>query len=238
MKTMKIRNLIVLGAAMLGLASCSDDDFLYQDQARVRLAGPKIYTAETDSLNFSFVTSSADATEQQMDLDVYVMGPVADYDRVANFEVDESRTTATGDMYELPTSATVKAGSNHGTLTVTLKRAAVLQEKSVRLYVKVVQSQDFAPGVNEENHLTLIWSDMAVKPSNWSDLEEFFGDYSTVKYRFMLANSDGVTEFDADTMSWALLQSYRIKFQNALNDYNAAHPGAPLTDENGVLVTF
>lgn len=238
MKTMKIRSLILMGVAMLGFASCSDDDFLYQDQARVRLAGPKIYTAETDSLNFSFVTSPSDATEQQMDLDVYVMGPVADYDRVANFTVDEARSTATSEMYELPTSATVKAGSNHGTLTVTLKRVAALQEKSVRLYVKAVQSKDFAPGVNEENHLILIWSDMAIKPSNWADLEEFFGTYSNVKYRFMLANSDGVTKFDADTMSWALLQSYRIKFQNALNDYNAAHPGSPLTDENGVLVTF
>jgi hypothetical protein len=39
-------------------------------------------------------------------------------------------------------------------------------------------------------------------------------------------------------MSWAKLNSYKIRFINALDEYNAAHPGAPLTDENGVLVTF
>jgi hypothetical protein len=39
-------------------------------------------------------------------------------------------------------------------------------------------------------------------------------------------------------MSWAMLNSYRILFQNALNAYNAAHPGNPLTDENNQLVTF
>jgi len=39
-------------------------------------------------------------------------------------------------------------------------------------------------------------------------------------------------------MSWAMLMSYKIKFQNAVRTYNAAHPGNALTDENGNLVTF
>ncbi len=75
-------------------------------------------------------------------------------------------------------------------------------------------------------------------PANWPDLEEFFGTYSDTKYRFMLENSTPGTTFSIDTMSWAMLMSYKIKFQNAVRTYNAAHPGNALTDENGNLVTF
>ena len=54
----------------------------------------------------------------------------------------------------------------------------------------------------------------------------------------MLEHLGDVGELSATTMSWAQLNSLRIRFQNALNEYNAAHPGAPLTDEYGNEVTF
>lgn len=63
-----------MAVATLSLASCSDDDFLYQDQARVRLVGPKNYTSGTDSLKFSFATYTEETTEMNMDIDVCVMG--------------------------------------------------------------------------------------------------------------------------------------------------------------------
>ena len=227
-----------MAVATLSLASCSDDDFQYQDQVRVRLVGPKNYTSGTDSLNFSFATYTEETTEMSMDIDVCVMGPVANHDRTANVAIVESQSTATSDLYVLPTSVVVKAGESKGVLTIIMKRSALLQEKSVKLYIKVQPSDDFAVGVNEENHIIVIWNDMVSKPTNWDDLEEFFGEYSTTKYRFMIANAGGITGFDTDVMSWAELQSYNIKFVNALNKFNEEHPDAPLRDENGVLVTF
>lgn len=235
---MKIRNIILAGLAMLSLASCSDEDFLYQDQARVRLVGPTIYAAGTDSLTFSFVTYPADTTFKVMNVQVYVMGTVADYDRTASIKVVDSLTTANSSQYEFPSSVTVPSGQPYGILPVTLKRTDDIQDKDVHLYIQVAESADFGVGVNEENHLLLIWNDKLTKPNNWDDLEEFFGTYSDTKYRFMIENAGGITGFDTDAMSWAELQSYKIKFVNALNDYNNAHPTAPLTDENGVLVTF
>ena len=93
-----------MAVATLSLASCSDDDFLYQDQARVRLVGPKNYTSGTDSLKFSFATYTEETTEMNMDIDVCVMGTVADHDRTANVTIDESQSTASSDLYVLPTS--------------------------------------------------------------------------------------------------------------------------------------
>ena len=211
--------LLLLPAAMtLTLMGCStDEDFFYQDEPRVRWVGEEIWAVGTDSVTFSFVAYGMEVTEKTINVDAQVMGNVADHDRTVAIEVDPQ---------------------SKGTFPVVLRRDASLQSKAVTLYLKVVANSDFKPGVNEENHIRLIWNDILSRPNNWSDLEPFFGAYSNVKYRFMLTNSGGAGEFSTETMSWAQLMSYKIRFQNALNDYNAAHPGNPLTDENGNLVTF
>ena len=220
-------------------ASCStDEDFFYQDEPRVRLVGEEIWAVGTDSVTFSFVAYASDVTEKTIYVDAQVMGNVADHDRTVIIEVDPQLTTASTAQYTAPTSVVIPAGQAKGTFPVVLRRDASLQSKTVTLYLKVTANSDFKPGVNEENHIRFIWNDILSRPNNWSDLEPFFGAYSDVKYRFMLTNSDGAGDFSTETMSWAQLMSYKIRFQNALNEYNAAHPGNPLTDEYGNLVTF
>ncbi len=226
------------GAAAALTACSTDEDFYYQDTPRVRLVGPSMWTAGSDSLTYSFVAYSAETTNVQLDVDAYIMGSTASVDRTVALAVDPALTTASADLYSVPQTVTVPAGQDHGTFTVTLNRSAALKNQSARMRVVVAESADFKPGVNEENHLTFIWTDKLSRPNNWAELEEFFGAYSDAKYRFMLENAEPGTSFSASTMTWAQLQSFKIKFQNALNAYNAAHPGSPLTDENGVLVTF
>ncbi len=223
----------------LALASCStDENFYYQDEPRVRLVGEHTWAVGTDSISFSFVAYPATVTEQTFNVDAQIMGNAADRDRTASISVDTQKTTADSRLYTLPQTVTIPAGQTKGTFQVTVRRDASLQQKAVRLYIKVDDSADFKKGVNEENHLTVIWNDILSKPKNWAELEEFFGAYSNVKYRFMLNNMVGIGELSTETMSWARLNSLRIAFQNALNAYNAEHPGNPLTDENGQLVTF
>jgi len=239
MKT--IHNAITTAAvclAAMAFTACSVDDFKYQDTARLRLEGPEIYAAGSDSLTFSFVTYSEETKSMVMNVDVLVMGTTVDYDRTAAVTVVADKTTASASDYEMPLTITIPADSAKAILPVTLKRTTALQEKSVRLYIEVAANGDFQAGVNEQNHFTLIWNDILTRPTNWDELEEFFGTYSDVKYRFMIENAGGISEFDTDTMSWAQLNSLKIKFQNALNDYNNAHPGNPLRDDDGVLITF
>ena len=229
---------LLLAACFLASCSSADEDFFYQDEPRVRLVGEDTWAAGTDSVTFSFVAYGSDVTEQEILVDAQIMGEVQSRDRVVNIAVDQNLTTADASMYTVPSTVTVPAGEAKGTFTVVLKRVAALQSKTVRLYIKVAESADFKVGVNEENHITMIWNDILSRPSNWASLEPYFGAYSDTKYRFMLSNSGGAGEFSTETMSWAQLMSFKIRFQNALNEYNAAHPGNPLTDENGNLVTF
>jgi hypothetical protein len=108
----------------------------------------------------------------------------------------------------------------------------------VRLAIRLIESADFKPGVVEQNHFLLKWNDVLSKPKNWdAELTEFFGTYSLTKYRFII-DTLGIASFSASGMSWAELNNYKIKLRTALNEYNQAHPGNPLKDENGQLVSF
>ncbi len=217
--------------------ACENEGFYYQDEARVRLEGPYTWAVGTDSLEFSFLTSPASVSEKQMDITIYVMGPSSKVDRKANISVVSGSTTATANQYTCPAQVTIPANSYSATFPVVLKRTSDLQSKGVRLYIKVAESSDFKIGVSERNHLIFKWNDILAMPKNWSDLTEFFGTFSLVKYRFII-NNTGVTEFSTTTMSWAQLMNYRIILKNALNAYNAAHPNDPLKDENGQIITF
>ena len=227
-----------IGIASAFSACSTDEDFFYQDEPRVRLVGDYTWAVGTDSISFSFVAYPTTTTEQTFNVDAQIMGNPVDRDRTANISIDPQKTTADASLYTLPQTVTVPAGQTKGTFQVSVRRDASLQQKSARLYIKVDDSADFKKGVNEQDHLVIVWNDILSKPKNWADLEEFFGTYSNTKYRFMLDNMVGMGELSIETMSWSMLNSLRIQFQNALNDYNAAHPGNPLTDENGQAVTF
>ena len=103
-------------------------------------------------------------------------------------------------------------------------------------------------------HVTLK-NDLA-KPDTWDEatypnvkLSNYFGSYSLVKYKFMIQEIGKVdfkvswnmsVEYDEATNTFA---SYYAKFLRnlmilALEEYNAANPDAPLTDEWGFPVTF
>ena len=103
--------------------------------------------------------------------------------------------------------------------------------------LKVAANEDFNIGVVEQNHFCIKWNDILGKPKNWdTELIEFFGAYSLIKYRFII-DTIGFGEFGG-SMSWSELMNYKIRMKSALDAYNAAHPDQPLTDENGQLVEF
>lgn len=236
---MKKYTILVLSfiLTLLLFSSCEKEGFYYQDVARVRLEGPEKWAVNTDSLEFSFITTPSGVNQVEMEIKVQVMGFASDKDRVVKVGVNTSKTTAASNQYSCPAQVTIPANSLSATFSVLLKRTSDLQQKTVRLFIEVQESPDFQIGVSERNHLLIKWNDILSMPKNWSDLEPFFGTFSLVKYRFMI-NNTGITEFNTTTMSWAQLMNYKIILRNALDAYNAANPGNPLKDENGQFVTF
>ena len=232
MKKMKYVFMAML--SILLWIGCENDGFYYHDEPRVRLVGPDIWTVGTDSLLFSFMPYPTDTLTVTMNVQAWVIGETVDYARMLNLTVDEERSTASKDLYDFPKTVTIPADTNAATFHVILKRAAILQEKEVSLYLKVIPSDDFAVGVEEWDHLLFKWNDILTRPSNWDTAwSPYFGEYSDAKYRFMVSHAKEV--IDPETMSWAQLTYYRIHFVNELNAYNAAHPNNPLAEGNKLI---
>ena len=235
---MKIRNIVTLFSLLLFIAtSCENDGFYYQDEPRVRLEAPYEWALGSDSLEFSFVTTSIETTEQQFTLSLYVMGAASDQTRTVRLEVLKNKTTAAEGLYDFPMQVTIPAGSLKTDFTLIVKRSEILKEQTARLYIQVVKSDAFDVGVHEQNHLLVKWNDILSRPNNWREIEEEFGEFSLEKYRFILSVNN-IREIDFNTITWAQLNNYRIKVYTALEEYNAAHPGNPLKDENGNLIVF
>ena len=235
---MKKMKLMILLLAVIGMfTACENDKFYFQDDARVRIEGPYEWAVGTDSLTFSFAAYPSQVQEQGMEMKLYVMGEAAATDRTAKLAIDRTLTTANDDQYVFPETVTIPAGKLEAPFIVTLKRAD-LTSGTVSLYFRVVETNDFKVGVIEQNHFCIKWNDTLSKPKNWdTELLEFFGEYSLVKYRFII-DTIGFGEFSATSMSWSELTNYKIIMKTALDEYNDAHPGEPLNDENGLLVTF
>ena len=235
---MKKMKLMILLLAVIGMfTACENDKFYFQDDARVRIEGPYEWAVGTDSLTFSFAAYPSQVQEQGMEMKLYVMGEAAATDRIAKLAIDRTLTTANDDQYIFPETVTIPAGKLEAPFIVTLKRAD-LTSGTVSLYFRVVETNDFKVGVIEQNHFCIKWNDTLSKPKNWdTELLEFFGEYSLVKYRFII-DTIGFGEFSATSMSWSELTNYKIIMKTALDEYNDAHPGEPLKDENGLLVTF
>ena len=235
---MKKMKLMILLLAVIGMfTACENDKFYFQDDARIRIEGPYEWAVGTDSLTFSFAAYPSQVQEQGMEMKLYVMGEAAATDRTAKLAIDRTLTTANDDQYVFPETVTIPAGKLEAPFIVTLKRAD-LTSGTVSLYFRVVETNDFKVGVIEQNHFCIKWNDTLSKPKNWdTELLEFFGEYSLVKYRFII-DTIGFGEFSATSMSWSELTNYKIIMKTALDEYNDAHPGEPLKDENGLLVTF
>jgi len=224
---------LVLGLWML--SSCENEGFYFQGDAMIRMEGPYNWTVGTDSLLFSFVSTHESVTEINMEVTLHIMGLPFPQSRTARVGVVAANTTAESSQYVVPTQVAIPANALSATFPVTLKRSIDLQNTTMRLQIEVLDSDDFKVGAREYTHLLLKWNDILSMPTNWAFFEEFFGTFSVVKYRFMLGN--GVPEL-SETMSWAQLMHYKVMLQGALDEYNAANPGNPLTDENGQIITF
>jgi hypothetical protein len=237
------KNIIVIAAALLACiaTSCKNEDFLYQDVARIRVGSDVSLTRGSDSISYSFVSYNKSITSDTINVYAYLIGKTENFDREVKLEVDGAKSTATSVHYVLPTTYILKANSNVVTIPLKINRTADLASKSVRLYLKVAESKDFKIGANEQNHLKIVWSDVLQKPNNWdTNLIEFFGDYSLAKHRLII-DATGIADFnygDSYGPNWSDMTNYKRLAVALLLRYNTENPANLLKDENGVLVVF
>ena len=104
------------------------------------------------------------------------------------------------------------------------------------------EHSDVVPGSNDRQVFRLTISDrltfdmLRISQELWDNMiAPSLGAYSNVKMRFM---SYALQSRDFSGMAGGVTANQRQTILNRLNEYNAAHPGNPLRDENGDVVVF
>jgi len=122
-------------------------------------------------------------------------------------------------------------------------RNPALKTTTVILKFEVIENENFKPGEISTLWRKVIFTDRLSQPTAWTASmgQYYYGAYSTTKHAFMIQVSgqrwdqDFMTVVSADQ---GLLKYYTSSFKHALADYNNAHPGNPMKDENGLVIVF
>jgi hypothetical protein len=241
--------------------SCKTDDYLtYGDDARIQFGpAPKyIYNSSyqlRDTLkSYTFVYENASVLEDTVFFDIYTMGRVSNVDRpfqIKQIQIEGADNCVAGIHYKsfddpsVSKYYVIKADSTHQSVRVILLRDPSLKEKAYSLRIEIEANDNFSPGEMDKLWRRVDVADRLIRPNSWNTTIEnsYLGKYSYVKHSWMVAQTG--LKWDEEFIAalsgtYAELAYWKAKFKELLTKYNSnpANPDVPLTDENGILVTF
>lgn len=240
------------------IASCKKDQYyLFNDAARIQF-GPAtdlIYNPAynlADTLKpITFFYDEPSVTEDTVFFDVYAIGRVANADRSFTLEqvpLSNTLNAIPGTHYvafndpRVSKHYVIKAGTSHAKVPVIILRDPGLKNSTPVLKFNVVADDNFQVGEIKNLWRKVVMTDRLSQPAAWNPTITFYyGKYSTVKHKFMIDTTGDKWDqnfFVYVMTDFSMVQYYQAVFQTAVVDYNKAHPGAPMRDENGDLVAF
>lgn len=148
----------------------------------------------------------------------------------------------------------LKANTYTAVYPVYFKRTSEFKLKEGKIIFGLKESAMFKKGITERSDLIVILKDQFSKPANWDvdpapyrSIASLFGTYSDVKFQF-ITTAIGVpaifkirytgVAIPPNEISYTQAQYYSNRSKIELVNYNTAHPGAPLRNEYGDLVTI
>lgn len=228
---MRLKNYIAIvllgGVIHLG---CTKDYLIFDKEiASLRF----IYNqSEQDSITYSFALFP-DKNQDTVSLPLQIIGLTSDQEREVKVDFDPVATTAIVNTNFEIQPCFIPKNSVKGSLKVVIKRTPDLETKNAIISIVLKENKHFLdPPVNESKY-NIILSGALAKPSDWP---HEFHPYSKTKHEFVIK----ITNKGADYSSWSEqeLIYYMGLLNKALYEYNKNNPGNPLTDENGLQVTF
>lgn len=222
-------SLLCFGVAAIWCSSCSKSGYVQYDANYASLRF--IYTAlGNDSIVYSFALYP-DKEEDVVEIPFKLVGLVSGQNRGVKVEVVKEETTAKeNDNFVIVTSE-LPADSLKATLKIRVKKTPDLETRDLDVKFRLGSNDYFAAAPIDENMYRIVLTNRLANPKGWA-----FGEYSRVKHQFVIQILGIATDYDKWTQSEKI--HYTSILVDALYKYNKAHPGNPLTDENGLLVSF
>ncbi len=197
-----------------------------------------------DSTNYSFANQIVEKDIDTLFINMRVMGDLFDKQRVIQLEAMEGTTAVADKDYVLP-AYNIAAKQYDVKYPVILKNSAELKEKTLKLALRVAKNADFPDGsgiISSKYHYSTFlinFNNRLIKPTYWEHVQVYFGDYSDVKYRFMIDHI-GVADFMPDyvggKVGYSDLLNYAGIVRKAIQEYEEEH--GPLLDEHGKEVSI
>lgn len=225
----RIFNYICLALVLVAMTGCDKDDYLCYDtaDASVRFT---YEAAGLDSVTYSFRLHPG-ATDGVVELPVQLVGLSADHSRAIPVTVVADKTTAVEGRDYVIENSEIPAGAFQGSIRVKVLKSAEVVAGNKRLSLSLGSNDVFGPAPVNACRFSVIISNELSKANGW-----IFGTYSVVKHEFVIEHTGVADNYNSLPADEKLrLKNTLIK---ALYEYNKAHPDSPLTDEDGILITF
>lgn len=252
------RLLIILMVCGIFAVACKKEDLQqYTEKSRIYLNLPRAFYAPFSksspaNLRIDYAPQNSSKKTDTLSLTVQASGSAATVDRTFILE----RNPAGGDAREgidfdlLDKNFVVPAGMFDAKIRVVIRRTPLMTKQAVSFTYALKANYNFELGPDRDTlnftrnsavmkitMLKFIASDMVMKPDNWdSFIAKYFGVYSERKFRFIIDVLNKVS-FPSTTPVGTMNTNLR-NLRTALTKYNTEHPGAPLKDENDVLISF
>ena len=156
--------------------------------------------------------------------------PIGEIRQVGHEIVKEETTARENEHFKIESSE-LAADSLRGTLKIKVIKTPELEEHNLTVAFRLCENENFKAAPINENTFSIVLTNHLSEPTGWP-----FGDYSRIKHQFVIQVLGIATDYDKWSTSEVI--HYTSVMIDALYEYNKAHPGEPLTDENGLVITF
>jgi hypothetical protein len=196
--------------------------------------------------SYSFALQATQKQRDTLFIPMRITGKLSDQPRKVLLKTAQGTTATAGVDFELK-EFTVPPGASTFNYPLILINSTGMASNVYRIVLEPAETKDFTlgtlgqtPGINditEENfrYLKIDVTGQYIEPSYWIYLQADFGEFSAVKYKFMVKTL-GITDFSYDKIGSDGLLNFPVTLRNALAAYEAAN--GPLLDENGQQISF
>lgn len=221
---------MLIPAMALMLASCENEEKMFDDLPSLWLAGDEAQGAVADSVLYSFRLYDFETQAHTLNLVVTLTGHTAGHDREFELEVVADKTNVAASDYTIGTTVLPK-GEYRVVVPVGIRRTAStvdLEKEAAKLTLRVVANDNFEVGRQERKEYSLVWCDFLIQPETWSNISWVIGAYSQERYKFII-DFTGYTEFSEFASDYTKLSWLQARLVKALDAYNSdpANEGRP-----------
>ena len=160
------KNIILTIIGVVGFTACSETDYLKYDTSYNGVYFTK------DKLKYSFSVSSENVKSHLFKMPIHILGCVSDQEREVAYRVVEDSTDAVEGVHYTLGKAIIAADSIAGYIPITILRDSLKGDyyngyTTYRLYIELVENENFTPTLDTLSQGRLLQFDNAIDIPEW-----------------------------------------------------------------------